>query len=409
MVFFLTLSLVLFFASYRGLLRSGLWWHVFFIVTGVGVLAKGPVSLILCGIIISLFLAAKRNWELLWKLLIHPGVISGLAIFASWYGLALWKGGSDFAGLQLVNENLARFFIYGEDGTGHQKPIYYFLFYLLPLGFPWTLFLPVVLWNYFKDRCFTDDRSLFLGIWIVVVLAFFSLSAGKRPPYILPLYPPLALLIAVWCGQRVKEAASGSRAVTWIGWFAGGIGVATFLLLAGHVAGLDVDWLLRAFNVTVKPKAAGQLEMARQILSERRWLAGAVLFATGFLWILVARDLIGQKIKPAVIRIAVLAVFTVLVAQGFVVPGLASARSYEEFIQRAKRKAEHQKPVLLFARGLDSSSIVFYGGENIQLLNDNLRALRQRLERSRAPLLRSHGTGPDGVDPLVLIQGIKSS
>jgi 4-amino-4-deoxy-L-arabinose transferase-like glycosyltransferase len=426
LLFFITLSLVLFFAKYRGFLRSELWWHGFFIVTGAGVLAKGPVSLILCGLIIVSFLAARRNWELFWKLLTHPGIISGLAIFVIWYGLALWKGGGEFAGLQLVKENFARFFIHGEGGTGHQKPIYYFILYLFSLGFPWTMFLPLVLWNYFKRKCFTDERSLFLGIWIVVVLGFFSLSAGKRPPYILPLYPPLVLLVAVWCRLHMKEAAG---AVKWIGWFAGGMGVVILLLLAGHVAGLDVGWLLQSFNVTLKPKAAGQLEMAREMLAEKRPLVSAVLFAAGLLWLLLARDLVRQKINLAVIQIAVLAVFTVLVVQGVVAPVLASARSYKEFVQLAKRKTGHREPLLLFMKGLDSSSIVFYGGAKIQLLNNDLQALRQRLEQSGdyvilgeqqwqalglepslfPPLLRSRGRGPDGVDPLVLIQGIKRS
>jgi hypothetical protein len=201
------------------------------------------------------------------------------------------------------------------------------------------------------------------------------------------------------------------------------------LLLAGHVAGLDIDWLVRTFNVTLRPKGAGQLEMAGEILAERKWLAGAVLLAMGLLWILVARNLLRHRINGAVMQMAILAVLTVVVVQGVVTPGLAGARSYEEFVQLAKLRTDPSERLLLFPRGVDSSSIVFYGGENVQLLKEDLSALRRRLQQSRdyiilgeqqwknlgvepalfPPLLRSRGKGPDGDDPLVLIQGIKSS
>jgi 4-amino-4-deoxy-L-arabinose transferase-like glycosyltransferase len=48
-----------------------------------------------------------------------------------------------------------------------------------------------------------DDRELFLVIWALVVLAFFSASGSKLPPYILPMFPALALLI----GRRLAGDA----------------------------------------------------------------------------------------------------------------------------------------------------------------------------------------------------------
>ncbi len=121
-----------------------------------------------------------------------------MVLCVAWYAAALYLGGDEFFDLQFVKENFARYFVHGEGGTGHQKPFYYFVPYLFTLGMPWTLFLPGMIWSYFSDRFRLREDLLFLGLWAATVFVFFSLSAGKRPPYILPLYPPLALLIAVW-------------------------------------------------------------------------------------------------------------------------------------------------------------------------------------------------------------------
>jgi 4-amino-4-deoxy-L-arabinose transferase-like glycosyltransferase len=428
LVFFLTLPLVLFFGIYQGFFSKERWWYLFFLISGAGVLAKGPVSLILSGIIIGVFLAIRKRWWLFARLVRHPGVILCVAIFGAWYGVALWTGGSDFAVLQFVKENLARFFVHGEGGTGHQKPLYYFVPYLLPLGFPWTMFLPLLLWSYFRDKWFTDDRSLFLGIWVAVILLFFSLSAGKRPPYILPIYPPLVSLIAVWCHRFTKEPVAGSKALPYIGWLAGAIGAATFLLLASHAMWNDTDWPLHSSALGLEPETIAELEAVQQVLDNSGWFAAAYVAAAGVLWVVIGRTLLRQKIATAVIQMAAFAALTFVVIQGLIAPARAEARSYKEFVRAATEKIADGEVVLLFPRGVDSSSIVFYGGAKIERLTGNMQTLRQALEQSdnyvilgerqwrrigaeiaALPLFQSRGAGPDGDDPLVLVRGLKSN
>ncbi|MGH7823899.1 MAG: ArnT family glycosyltransferase [Candidatus Binatia bacterium] len=428
LVFFITLPLSLFFGIHQRVMRSEGWWYAFYLTAGVGVLAKGPVNIILTGIIIAVFLALRSEWRFLARLLRHPGIVVGIASFAVWYGVALKRGGSDFAGLQFVKENLARFFVHGEGGSGHQKPIYYFLLYLLPLGFPWTMFFPLLLWQYFKKKWFADERALFLGIWIAAVFFFFSFSAGKRPPYILPLYPPLALLTALWCRRNGEQAAECPSAVKWIGWFTGGLGAIMLLVLLGHVIGMDIPSVLQLLNVRLRPKAALEVQMTQQILDERTWLVGSLLLASGVIWLSVARDLMRHKIKIAVVQIACLAVFTIVIVQGIVTPTLATVRSYDDFVQLAASTAGTRGELLLFGKGLNNSSIMFYGRPKIQLVTEDFDALRRRLKQTRdyvilgerqwkqlgadvslfPPLLRSRGLGPSGDDPLVLIQGIRN-
>ena len=125
-------------------------------------------------------------------------MILTLLLAVGWYGLAITRGGEGFVDRQLLQENLKRFF----GGSGHSHPVYYYVSYLFSLGLPWSLFLPFMLWDVFKKNPGSDDDRLFFKLWFLVMFVFFSLSAGKRPVYLLPLYPPLALLLAAWVYQH---------------------------------------------------------------------------------------------------------------------------------------------------------------------------------------------------------------
>jgi len=65
LTFCVTLSLVLFYFLYEGRLRKEGWYDLFYLLLGLGALAKGPVSLILVGLVIMGFLAWERLPNLL--------------------------------------------------------------------------------------------------------------------------------------------------------------------------------------------------------------------------------------------------------------------------------------------------------------------------------------------------------
>src|SRR5918993_299380 len=279
-VFFVTLTLILFFSIYRGFFQQKIWWYVFFITAGASVTAKGPVSIILCGLVIASFLIIRKRWDIFRAMLGHPGMLLGALICVAWYVAALYLKGEEFFGLQFVKENFARFFVRGEGGTGHQKPFYYFIPYLFTLGMPWTLFLPGVIWSYFSDQFRRREDLLFLGLWAATVFVFFSLSAGKRPPYILPLYPPLALLIAVWLRDPrigsfwkasyfkfVAVLASVTAAVLGVG-------------LMIYLTQLDVVSMLLSLGVAMQENVSADISSLLSTLRDIGWLV-PVSFVAG--------------------------------------------------------------------------------------------------------------------------------
>ena len=382
LTFWLTLTLVLFYGLYQGFLKNTFWEYAFFLAAGISVLAKGPVSLVLCTLIIAVFLAARRRWDLFWKLASHPGVILAVAVFSLWYGSALWIGGEKFFGLQFVKENVARFVVYGEGGTGHQKPVYYFIPYLFTLGLPWTLLLPFGLFDYFRWKNFKDDRDLFLGIWVAVIFVFFSLSAGKRPPYILPLYPPLALLIAVgvrrW--QLGLHARPGGLRIA--AWFAAVIGAVILLPALSGLIGQDLFWPFNFIESQLKPSDLQQFQLIRQVIGANGMLISAFLLVSALLWFLTARSLFKSKWVSLVANLTVVSVLSCVMIQRALMPAVASEQSYKSFVEAVERNHSGSRTTYVFPKGLDYTSIVFYGGESFQLLSEDARVLVDKLERT---------------------------
>ncbi len=170
---------------------------------GAAALVKGPVAWLPLAVIAvyligvgraSDFRAIAPAWA--WPLSLGP--------LAVWASAAVLLAPPGFAEVAISDNLLGRFFA----GTAHARPFYYYA-YQLPLDFlPWSLGLPIwLLLSRHKPnaagppsdpaRADEDARAVrLLSSWIGVALVFFTLSAGKRGLYLLPIFPALALLLA---------------------------------------------------------------------------------------------------------------------------------------------------------------------------------------------------------------------
>ena len=91
----------------------------------------------------------------------------------------------------------------------HLQPPYFYGFVALVGLLPWPFFLPGAIARLKKLGARDDARGgllLLAWVWAVVPIAFFSISKSKLPAYILPSFPPLAILIAwelerIWRGE----------------------------------------------------------------------------------------------------------------------------------------------------------------------------------------------------------------
>ena len=168
---------------------------------GAGVVTKG-VGFLPFLILIPWLYARARGWPLRELGGSKGGWLLAPALFLGVIGLWLvpmllvTTGSGDPALAQyrdniLLKQTVTR---YG-DAWGHIKPPWYLLTNAVPwLWLPFTVLLPWLLPAWIRDLKARDPVTLLLGGWIVLVLLFFSISAGKRSVYIFPALPALALI-----------------------------------------------------------------------------------------------------------------------------------------------------------------------------------------------------------------------
>lgn len=417
--FFVTASLVLFYSLYRGFLTSPLWYILFYAVVGVGTLAKGPLGMLLPGLVIASFLSVRRRWDLFAKFCFHPGVIVTLVIAVGWYGLAATRGGEGFINRQLMGENLERFF----GGSGHSHPIYYYIPYLFAQGLPWSVFLPFVLWDSFKRGLAANEDRLFLWLWFVAMFVFFSVSLGKRQVYVLPLYPALALLLGAWFDQAMTATGTG-RIVCRAGSVVAGLtALLIFAVALGALWNHDPGWFLSPLESALHDKDRANLRVVRDALEGLGWTFTGAALLSGVLWFSLAHALWGGQLKLAAHRLVFISILLTFMAHGVVDPVIAESRSYRAFMVEVNRRVQPGDKLYMIG-GFNDDPLIFYRGEVIDKLEPSAAALAKfgpgktyiimarqswkKFQRQNpgvpAPILESKGAGPEGDAPLVLVE-----
>lgn len=200
-------------------------------MAALGVLAKGLIGLVIPAAVIGAWLLARRRWRTLRAMLSWPGVLVLLVIAAPWF-IAIQALFPRFADYFFVVQHFQRF---STGGFNNVQPVWFFPAVLLLFTLPWLGWLRA---HFAKSRLAEPARGdlrLLALIWLVVVVAFFSLPRSKLLGYVLPAVPALALLVAD--GFETLEArfgASSRRAWRWACGAGALTGVAAVAALALH-------------------------------------------------------------------------------------------------------------------------------------------------------------------------------
>lgn len=171
--------------------------------SAAGFLIKGPVAVVLPGLIVVVFLVATRTPLALRRLRPGwPGLAVALAVGVLYLAMALRA--PDYLWTFLFQHNVGRFV--GRALAGHQEPFWYY-FWILPVTFlPWTLFVPAAVTRSVRRSRRGDRLSVFLLAWCVVPFVFFTLARAKLATYLLPIFPALALLVAAHLAPVLRAA-----------------------------------------------------------------------------------------------------------------------------------------------------------------------------------------------------------
>lgn len=418
--FFLTLSLVLFYSLYRGFLAHRLWYFAFYFIVGIGTLAKGPLGILLPGLVIAGFLTIKRRWDLIMKFAFHPGVVLTLLLAGGWYGLAVTRGGEGFVDRQLLQENLKRFF----GGSGHSHPIHYYLPYLFSLGLPWSFFFPFLLWDLLRKSRTGSDDHLFLESWFVIMFVFFSLSAGKRPVYLLPIYPPLSLLLADWIYQQNRSIGWRLLLYRTVALIAATTALILLIISFGALWNHEAGWFFAPIASLLKPKDRANLLVVQNALDNFGAVFTVIVLVMALLWLALSRAFWFGQIRPAALFVLGIAIVFGVVSRAMVIPVIAADKSYREFVVALDREIGPKAQIYLFGE-FNSDPVVFYHQKPMDVLEQPLAEMAKKvgagtdyvimpretweeIEKIRPglapPILSSTGKGAEGDAPLVLVR-----
>ena len=413
--FFVTLSLALFFSLYRGHLKNPLWFYVFYAVVGIGTLAKGPLSVVLTALVAGTFALVERRWDLIRKFSFHPGIILMIVLASAWYVIAVTRGGEGFFDRQILEENLSRFV----GGSGHSRPVYYYIPYLFSQTLPWGFFLPILLWDLFRTGFRENGDAVFLKLWFLVMFVFFSVSVGKRPVYLLPLYPAVALLVAAWFYGPPKPGRSRLVVYRFFGAFAAVTGSLLLIITLGALWSHDPGWFFAPIEELLRPKDRANVMAVRSQLDDFGWKFTLLSLCAAALWLSIVRFLWHGRMRAVAHHLVAITLIQATVGWSVVMPAIAQGKSYRDFMSEVNRRVKPEEK--LYVHGdFNDDAVVFYRGDAIERLDEPLETLTPKLGRGDAyvilperraqsrnlpaPLIKSEGRGPEGDAPLMLMR-----
>lgn len=182
--------------------HKGPYYYLFYLFSALAVLSKGLIGLIFPAGIILIYLAMTRRWHLVKEMRLAGGSALFLAVAVPWFVLASVRN-PEFARFFFIHEHLERFLT---TTHGRYQPFWFFVPVLLLTMFPWSLYGGRAIARAWKERRQRNgERLLFLLVWAALIFIFFSASHSKMIPYILPVFPPLALLMGKMFSELVDQ------------------------------------------------------------------------------------------------------------------------------------------------------------------------------------------------------------
>ena len=345
LVFFITASLLFF----RYAQKTGKWNFLYatYGMMGLAVLVKGPIGALLPMGTIFIYLLVSKQLYLLKELKLIKGGLILLLVVTPWLSTIVQASEGKFWSEFILKHHVHRFL---QPMEGHGGSFWYYLPVIIVGFFPWASFLPGSLFHLYRtDR----DSFTFLICWSGLVFLFFSLGATKLPHYILPLFPPLALLLGVYWNDWIGEP-SRKR------WEEKG-----FLLMVTIVTVLCLGtFLLYVYSYSM---ASYKFVVTMGLLN---------LVVIGGYWLLTQNR---NKASFSLLVTGMVIFYGVLA--GYAVPQVESSRIMVKIAKKAGQLAGQKDK--LYAYGFFEPGLAFYSGQSIGRLSSppELKLILNRPER----------------------------
>lgn len=325
LTFFLTVALCAFYEAgqEQNTNRRRLFCMLLYGSLAAATLTKGLVGVILPGMIFFAYLCLTRRWSILRNIHLVPGTLAFIIIVIPWY-LQADAANPGYLRYYLWEEHFGRF---TDSEFKREAPWHYFIWVFLGGIFPWTFIAPLAVARYRKLAL--DDKTIYLILWFALPLLFFSLSTAKLPHYILPIFPPAAILLALGVVNLLQVYPSKTRLI--------------LSIMALCQAAIVLYVVFGSLWPAVLPRA---LRYAMPAHQELLWGFGAIVVGISFFFVKQAQRRPYSDCGLYLMQLTALALFLLFSAKVMVVA--SPARS-------AKELAEIAQTVLT-----PSTQLVFY-------------------------------------------------
>ncbi len=211
----------------------GVWFFAAFVFMALALMTKGLIGVVIPGAVVFIYWIltgiARPFKRVVWSdvLWCALGIAAFAAITVPWHVLVSaanppFEGseglfsqnhhGQGFFWYYFVHEHFLRYVDVETSMRG--QPWYFFILCLLAGFLPWTLILYQSVssaasggWRNMRGG---NPKALYLCVWIAFVLVFFSISKSKLIPYIIPVFPALAVLAGAYLSKLWKDPVRSS-------------------------------------------------------------------------------------------------------------------------------------------------------------------------------------------------------
>lgn len=163
-------------------------------------LTKGLLGIVFPIMIIGMWIVLQSRFDLLKKMHIFTGLILFTLIILPWY-LLVQNANPEFFHFFFVTQQVTRFL--SNAAFNNQTPFWFYAPIICIGFFPWTVFLLQALTRTIQQL--KQPSHLFLFLWLLIIFIFFSIPHSKIMGYILPVFPPLALIVGNYLAHYWEE------------------------------------------------------------------------------------------------------------------------------------------------------------------------------------------------------------
>ena len=188
----------------------------FYVFVGLSLLAKGLIGIVFPFGIILLYYSVCRRWpdRAFWYSLVWGTLITSI-VAATWYVPVYLQNGWPFIDEFIIQHHFQRFI---SNKYQHPQPFYFYLWVFPLMLLPWLPFFVAAIVSFIRNKMLggSDSASeacslrIFAFAWLVMPIAFFSISGSKLPGYILPAVPGGIIIIGLWVSHAASRWAKVS-------------------------------------------------------------------------------------------------------------------------------------------------------------------------------------------------------